>query len=108
MDLGVEILHVEEKNQKINLKDLMNKLGKMKIDSVLLEGGGTINYSALEEGIVDKVMWFISPKIIGGKEAITSVEGIGKDSIKDAFVLEDFTIKKFRYDLLIDGYISRS
>lgn len=106
-EAGVEILLVEEEKEKVSLEDLMLRLGKRKIDSILLEGGGTLNYSALEAGIVDKVMSFISPKIIGGRDAITPVEGTGKYLIKEAFIVEDIALQKFEKDILIEGYIKR-
>ncbi|MCC5911015.1 MAG: bifunctional diaminohydroxyphosphoribosylaminopyrimidine deaminase/5-amino-6-(5-phosphoribosylamino)uracil reductase RibD [Clostridiaceae bacterium] len=105
--LGVDILIVPEENGRVNLKELMMHLGKRKIDSVLLEGGGTLNYSALEEGIVDKALCFIAPKIIGGSQAITSVEGKGKRFVKDAFILKDISLHNFQEDILIEGYIRR-
>lgn len=105
--LGVEVLMIKEKNEKINLESLMVQLGQRKIDSILLEGGGTLNYSALDVGIVDKVMCFIGPKIIGGRNAITPVEGTGKSLIKDAFIVEDISLEKFQKDILVEGYIKR-
>jgi len=68
---GAEIIVTPLKNNKVDLVYLIQKLGEIGIDSVLLEGGGTLNYSALEEGIVDKVITFIAPKIIGGATAKT-------------------------------------
>ncbi|AKL96952.1 5-amino-6-(5-phosphoribosylamino)uracil reductase / diaminohydroxyphosphoribosylaminopyrimidine deaminase RibD [Clostridium aceticum] len=106
-DLGVEVLVVGQEEGKVNLKDLMVKLGEKKVDSILLEGGGTLNYAALESDIVDKVLCFIAPKIIGGKNAITSVEGEGKHLIKDAFTVENLSIHKFRKDILIEGYVRK-
>jgi len=105
--LGVKILVLENNEGQVDLKELMKKLGEINIDSLLLEGGGNLNYSALETGIVDKVLYFIAPKIIGGKDAITSVEGRGKISIKDAFLLENMDIQRFQNDILIEGYIRK-
>jgi diaminohydroxyphosphoribosylaminopyrimidine deaminase / 5-amino-6-(5-phosphoribosylamino)uracil reductase len=103
--LGAKILILPEEEGRVNLKALMVQLGKMEIDSILLEGGGTLNYAALEEGIVDKVMWFIAPKIIGGNKAITPVEGRGKGLIKDSFMIKDTSISRFDEDILLEGYI---
>ena len=90
---------------KVNLKLLMDELYKLKIDSVLIEGGGTLNYSAIEEGIVDKVMIFIAPRIIGGKDAITPFEGTGTDCLDQAITLKNLEICKFKQDILITGYL---
>ncbi|AOY75030.1 bifunctional diaminohydroxyphosphoribosylaminopyrimidine deaminase/5-amino-6-(5-phosphoribosylamino)uracil reductase RibD [Clostridium formicaceticum] len=105
--LGIEVMIAAEEEGKVNPKDIALKLGQRGIDSILLEGGGTLNYSALQSGIVDKIMYFIAPKIIGGRNAITSVEGEGKDLIKDAFTVEDISIHKFYRDILIEGYVRK-
>ena len=59
---GAHVLILPSKDGKVSLKDLMRELGRLQIDSVLLEGGSTLNASALQEGIVDKVMAFIAPR----------------------------------------------
>ena len=65
---GIEILYVAEKNGHIDLNDLMQKLGERSIDSILLEGGGILNWSALKSGIVNKVYAYIAPKLFGGAD----------------------------------------
>lgn len=104
---GAEIIITPEKAGRVDLTYLMKELGKREIDSVLLEGGGTLNYSALEEGIVDKVYAFIAPKIIGGRDAKTPVEGRGKAYVKDAIVLNDIRMQSFDNDIMIEGYIRK-
>ena len=103
--LGGEIIITPLKEDRVDLNFLMKKLGEEKIDSVLLEGGGTLNYSALRAGIVDKVMTFIAPKIIGGALAKTSVAGEGIEFMKDAINLKDINITRFDNDILIEGYL---
>ncbi|MBC5625270.1 bifunctional diaminohydroxyphosphoribosylaminopyrimidine deaminase/5-amino-6-(5-phosphoribosylamino)uracil reductase RibD [Clostridium sp. NSJ-49] len=105
--LGVEIVVVKSKNEKVDLKDLMIKLGELNIDSILLEGGGTLNFSALEEGIIDKVQAYISPKIIGGEKSKTPVEGNGVEELSKAILLENITTESVGEDILIQGYIKR-
>lgn len=83
----------------------MTSLGERKIDSVLLEGGSTLNYSALDEGIVDKVISFIAPKIIGGAQAKTPVGGLGIPLMKDALILSDVSMSRFGDDLMVEGYL---
>ncbi|KAJ51143.1 diaminohydroxyphosphoribosylaminopyrimidine deaminase/5-amino-6-(5-phosphoribosylamino)uracil reductase [Clostridium tetanomorphum] len=106
--IGGEIIVSPIKENKVDLNYLMLKLGEMKIDSVLLEGGSTLNYSALKEGIVDKVMSFIAPKIIGGIKAKTPVGGEGIEYIKDCINLKDINITRFDNDILIEGNLARS
>jgi len=67
IDKGVKIIKADGSDGRVDLKLLMDELYKLEIDSVLLEGGGTLNSSAISAGIVDKVMCFISPKIVGEK-----------------------------------------
>ena len=102
---GVKILVLPSDEGKVPLKQLMIELGKLQVDSVLLEGGGTLNYSALDKGIVDKVMTFIAPKILGGRDAITPVEGVGKQTVQEAIQLSNIKLTNFGQDILIEGYI---
>ncbi|MDD7795222.1 bifunctional diaminohydroxyphosphoribosylaminopyrimidine deaminase/5-amino-6-(5-phosphoribosylamino)uracil reductase RibD [Clostridium sp. 'White wine YQ'] len=102
---GIEVIILPEKDGKVNLKDLVVELGKKNIDGILLEGGGTLNFSALKEGIVDKVQYYISPKIIGGRDAKTSVEGEGVNKIEECFRLNKVTTRIVGEDILVEGYI---
>ncbi|MCX8131909.1 MAG: bifunctional diaminohydroxyphosphoribosylaminopyrimidine deaminase/5-amino-6-(5-phosphoribosylamino)uracil reductase RibD [Clostridia bacterium] len=101
---GVRIIKADDGSGKVDLVRLMDELYKLELDSVLLEGGGTINYSALDAGIVDKVLMFIAPKILGGKTAVTPVEGSGRLLMKDAFHLRDVNVSTIENDVLIEGY----
>lgn len=105
--MGAEIIEVPDNNGKVSLTHLMDKLGEMKISSILLEGGGTLNFSALREGIVDMVISFVSPMIIGGAQSKTPVEGKGFENIEDAIFLEDVHIKEYCSDCLIYGHVRR-
>ncbi|RKD29549.1 bifunctional diaminohydroxyphosphoribosylaminopyrimidine deaminase/5-amino-6-(5-phosphoribosylamino)uracil reductase RibD [Thermohalobacter berrensis] len=104
---GAEVLITPIKNNRVDLKYLIGELGRRKIDSILLEGGSTLNYAALNEGIVDKVVSFIAPKIVGGQDAKTPVGGEGKDFIKNSFKLKDINVKRFEEDIMIEGYIRK-
>lgn len=106
-DLGADIIVTPLRANKVDLNYLMKELGNRKIDSILLEGGGTLAFSALKEGIVDKVNFFIAPKILGGKEAKTPVGGEGIEFVKDAIQLENMKIHKFGVDFMIEGYIKK-
>ncbi|MCX5700891.1 MAG: bifunctional diaminohydroxyphosphoribosylaminopyrimidine deaminase/5-amino-6-(5-phosphoribosylamino)uracil reductase RibD [Candidatus Omnitrophica bacterium] len=100
-----KIIEVKEKAGQINLKDMLKKLAAMGITSILVEGGGTLIGSLFDEGLVDKIMFFISPKIIGGKDAISSVMGGGVVRVERALKLKDLTLKRMGEDMLIEGYI---
>ncbi|KEI06782.1 bifunctional diaminohydroxyphosphoribosylaminopyrimidine deaminase/5-amino-6-(5-phosphoribosylamino)uracil reductase RibD [Clostridium botulinum] len=102
---GAEVIITPLCDDRVDLKHLMRELGERNIDSVLLEGGAELNYSALNEGIVDKVVSFISPKIIGGKEAKTPVGGVGKRTMSECVNLENIKLSQFEEDIVIEGYI---
>lgn len=101
---GVKILQIpaEEGKDSIDLKLLMQALGREKVDGILLEGGGTLNESALRAGLVDKVYCYIAPKIFGGREAKTPVEGQGLAMAKDAWMFRRTAVTSFDEDLLIE------
>ena len=99
------ILEVKEKDGQINLKDMFKRLLKEGIFNVLVEGGGTLNGSLFDDGLVDKVMFFISPKIIGGKDAISSVMGQGVVRVERSIKLKELKSRRFGEDFLIEGYI---
>ncbi len=96
---GVEVLSVG-KGRQISLKILMEKLGQMEIDSLLLEGGPTLAGSALEEGLVNEIYIFIAPKIFGGK-AKSPVEGLGVETPDSAYMFEVKSVKKVGNDILV-------
>lgn len=102
---GAEIILTPFQDKRVDLKYLMQELGARKIDSVLLEGGSELNYSALEAGIVDKVNVFIAPKFIGGSEAKTPVGGDGKMVMQDAVMLSHTKVRQFGEDVMIEGDI---
>ena len=105
LDKGVRIIKADGPKGEVDLLALMDELYKLQIDSVLLEGGGTLNFSALEAGIVDKVMTFIAPKMIGGSGAVSPLEGGGIDIMRDAIRLRDIEVRRFDDDVLVEGYI---
>lgn len=103
--LGNDVIICKQKNQKIDLSNLMQELANRNIDSILLEGGGTLNYEALQNNIVDKIIAFIAPQIIGGKNALTPVEGEGISDLNQAIKLNNIKIKQLNQDVMIEGYL---
>jgi diaminohydroxyphosphoribosylaminopyrimidine deaminase/5-amino-6-(5-phosphoribosylamino)uracil reductase len=108
VEKGIKII-ITPKNEdnRVNLKYLMDQLGKEGIDSILLEGGGELNFSAIDSEIIDKVLCFIAPKIIGGALAKTPVEGKGIEILKNAVVLNKTNCKNIEEDFLIEGYLKK-
>ena len=102
---GVQVIQCKSKDGHVDINDLMSQLGAQGIDSLLLEGGGTLNAAFLEAGCVDEVWAFIAPKIIGGEGAKTPVSGKGIDKMSEAINLQDIDIQNINGDILIKGKI---
>ncbi|MCC6154183.1 MAG: bifunctional diaminohydroxyphosphoribosylaminopyrimidine deaminase/5-amino-6-(5-phosphoribosylamino)uracil reductase RibD [Candidatus Hydrogenedentes bacterium] len=103
-----EVISVPDGPGGIDLNALMRELAKRDVMSVLIEGGGTTHASAFAAGIVDKVMFFIAPKIIGGRDAITAVEGEGAEKMADVVQLERMTARSVGEDILVEAYVKQS
>ena len=106
-EAGCEVQRVNSCEGKLQLEEVLDRLGEMKLCTLLVEGGGTINAAFLENGLADKVYWFIAPKIIGGQAAPTPVEGRGFDFMKEALELESLEITRFSRDILLTGLIQK-
>jgi diaminohydroxyphosphoribosylaminopyrimidine deaminase/5-amino-6-(5-phosphoribosylamino)uracil reductase len=100
-----KVLEVKEKEGQVNLKDMMKRLARLEITNILVEGGGILIGSLFDEGLVDKIMFFISPKIIGGKEALGSVMGRGIGRMEAAIRLKEVKLIRFREDILVEAYV---
>ncbi|MCX5697620.1 MAG: bifunctional diaminohydroxyphosphoribosylaminopyrimidine deaminase/5-amino-6-(5-phosphoribosylamino)uracil reductase RibD [Candidatus Omnitrophica bacterium] len=100
------ILEVKERAGQVNLRDLLKKLAQQGILSILVEGGGTLIGSLFDEGLVDKALFFVSPKVLGGKDAISSVEGKGVSRVDKAIKVKEARVRRIGPDFLIEGRIS--
>jgi diaminohydroxyphosphoribosylaminopyrimidine deaminase / 5-amino-6-(5-phosphoribosylamino)uracil reductase len=101
---GIKIIYF---NKLLELNWLLEKLGDKDITSLLIEGGASLNAHALEDGIVDKIMIFIAPIIIGGKESYPAVGGKTFKKLEEAYRVEDMKIRRIGQDLLLEGYICK-
>lgn len=104
---GVELLVCREKGGEVEVTDLLKKLGKKGIDSILLEGGGELNASFVREGLVDEVKAFIAPKIVGGRDAKTPVEGEGFARMSEALEFTDCQVERIGEDFLLSGILRK-
>lgn len=100
-EMGVETICCPDENNQVDLKKLMKYLGEEGIDSILLEGGGTLNDSALRAGIVQEVQAFIAPKLFGGMNNKTPVEGTGVRFPSEAVKLKCTDICQIGEDIRI-------
>ncbi len=101
-DIG--LLWVDSKNGKMNLRDLLTKLSRMGIASLLIEGGGETAAYFLEAELVDKLYFFLAPKILGGRDAKTPVEGRGIQNLNEAIRIHGMKVSSVGGDFLITGY----
>lgn len=104
----VDVIVVDkDKNDKVDIEKLLDILGQQNICSILVEGGATLSGSFVAKKLVDKVYFFIAPKIIGGKEAKTPVAGTGILNLQEALALKDIQIEKLEEDVLIIGRVDK-
>lgn len=104
---GAEVMEPPEDEPKVDLKTLVRDLGRRDITSIMVEGGGILLGSLFDLGLVDKVIAFIAPIIIGGAEAKTPVAGEGVSQVTEAFRLERTKVGTLGDDVVVSGYVSR-
>lgn len=105
LEAGCELLTVREKNGHVDLAELMGRLGAQGIDSILLEGGAELHWSALQAGIVKKVQAYIGAKLFGGGKALSPVGGTGVLTPKEAFRLGPPAITVLGEDVLLESEV---
>ena len=101
---GCKIMQIPKKGDHLDLHILFKELGSRGINSILLEGGGTLNFSALSEHLVDEVYVYMAPKIFGGS-AKSPVEGIGIEKPSDAIKLNTMKVTSIGPDILIQSEV---
>ena len=103
--IGAELLELPSAEGLVDLEKLLKALGEREITSILVEGGGILLGSLFDYRLVDKVITFISPIIIGGEGAKTAVAGRGVDKVVNSFKLERIKVEKLGEDLMVSGYV---
>ena len=101
---GVELLPCAAREGRVDLPDMLARLGALGIDSLLLEGGEALNGSFVAQGLVDEYYFFIAPKILGGQDAKTAVGGPGFAKMADAQALDIRSVEQIGPDLLVHAY----
>ena len=104
-EAGAEVLELPLRAGLVDLEELLAELGRREITSVLVEGGGTLLGSFFDQGLVDKVVAFIAPVIIGGTEARLAVGGGGAQRIAQALRLSRVRVERVGDDVMITGYL---
>ena len=103
--LGAEILRLKSDSEgRVSARDLLGELGAMGMCGVLVEGGSMVGACFLREGLVDKVVFFYSPKIIGG-DGMSMIGDLGKESIGEAINIKNIRVRRFGDEMMVEGYI---
>ena len=102
---GARVMQVGLKNQRLDLNEVMIKLGQLSILSLLIEGGGTVAGAALAEKVVNKVCFFLAPKILGGSDGIPVISGKGPSAIDQAHEIMEPEVTRLGGDILVQGYL---
>ena len=105
-EAGVDLIFSSVDGQ-VDFCDLVKKMAKRGIDSILIEGGGTFHGTVLKSGLVDRIYCYMAPKLIGGKEAKSPVEGDGFSLMKEAVEIDDTEIIKVGRDICITGKVRK-
>jgi len=107
--MGIDVIRVpRDENGRVSLKRVCEELYNRGIMNVLIEGGGEINSTFLREGLIDKIILFYGPLLIGGKGAYNLIGGKGIDFLKDAYRIDIVALKRFKDDICIEGYVHRN
>lgn len=102
---GALVLESPLKEGRIDMEQLMDGLGGLGITSLLIEGGGSVIASALSAKIVDKILFFYAPKILGGDDGVPVTRGEGPALMRDAVGVSDMKVRTFGDDIMVEGYI---
>jgi diaminohydroxyphosphoribosylaminopyrimidine deaminase/5-amino-6-(5-phosphoribosylamino)uracil reductase len=101
---GAEVISMREKSGRIDIGDVVSELGRREIASVLIEGGGRLATTVLEEKLADKALLMFSPRLVGGSEAVSFFGGKGVAALKDSLVLKSLSSFRLGNDLVLEGY----
>jgi diaminohydroxyphosphoribosylaminopyrimidine deaminase/5-amino-6-(5-phosphoribosylamino)uracil reductase len=101
---GIEFIFVPKNETGLNLTALMEELYKKGITDVLLEGGSEVNASFLREGLIDKYLIYIAPKLLGGRNSLTPYTGMNVDTMDEAMDVSFSGVETFGEDIRITAY----
>ena len=103
---GIKVAIVkEDQDGRVDLEEVLKKLASLEIMILLVEGGGKVIGSFFDKGLVDKLFLFLAPRIIGGRNSLTWVEGKGVDLLSQTPHIEVSSLRKIGQDLLLEGYV---
>jgi len=103
---GIKVAIVKEDEGKVDIEEVLKKLGSLEIMILLVEGGGEVIGSFFDKKVVDKLFLFLAPRIIGGRNSLTWVEGKGVNLLAQTPHIEISSLRRIGKDLLLEGYVS--
>lgn len=106
--MNIDVLICRSKASRVDIKDLLKRLSSLGITSVLLEAGGKLNASFLQDELVDKIDLFIAPKMIGGKKAPGFFSGEGFKLMEDSYRFTYMKVRRFGDDILLESYFKKN
>lgn len=104
--LGVRILICKDRDGRVDLGDLMEQLGRQGVQALLVEGGAVLNQGLLDAGLIDRVMIFLAPKLLGGSDGKGMFLGRGVARLADALTLQDVRYTACGNDILVEGEVT--
>lgn len=109
-DKGVEVwlLPLDKDGRKVSLSAFLEMTGGLGIQSLLIEGGSGLNGAFWDGGLVDEMLWFYAPMVIGGQEARTAIDGRGVEHLQQAVRLKDFCVHMVSGDILLHGLVTEA
>ncbi|AIW41678.1 MULTISPECIES: bifunctional diaminohydroxyphosphoribosylaminopyrimidine deaminase/5-amino-6-(5-phosphoribosylamino)uracil reductase RibD [Paenibacillus] len=106
--LGVKIFLTQDENSdRVNLPQMLDILGAAEVSSVFVEGGAEVNASFVQQGLADKLVLYMAPKLVGGRAAPGFLGGEGVSAMSDAVALHDLSVTQVGVDWKLEGYFER-
>ena len=103
--IGAEVLVLPSRRGRIRWRTLLSDLGRRGIAALMIEGGAEVNASALREGVVDRVLYFLAPRLLGGRDAVGAVGGLSPAHLSDALSLKRAVVMRIGPDILVEGFL---
>lgn len=102
---GARVLFIESRKGRVDLRAFLSRMGEMGMMSLLVEGGSRVNGAFLDEGLVDKLLLFLSPRVMGDPLALGIFQGRGVDRLDDSASVKDVRVRRIGEDILVEGYM---
>jgi diaminohydroxyphosphoribosylaminopyrimidine deaminase/5-amino-6-(5-phosphoribosylamino)uracil reductase len=102
-ELGTNVLILSAQNGRVPLRALLTELGRLSVTSLMIEGGSELNASALQEGLVDRTVFYVAPRLLGGQYAKDVIGGRSLRHLAEAVLVEELRVRRIGGDLLVEG-----